>query len=205
MNTREAVAHRVRAERKQRGYTQEKLAEILGVHPKTVRNWETMKAFPENDALEKMAQEFGGSWFRDQGSLKGEEPRGTEPPDTRTALLIVVQAVEETEQLRSRVTELEAEVEKLRSQVAPPATNGSPRKETLDHALARYGLKLTDFQELYRKRPGAIWTVLNAADRGEPNAADGLLTMAMQEAPMPGEIGEAMRDEFERRDDKGDE
>jgi transcriptional regulator with XRE-family HTH domain len=51
--------HRLRTERKQQGWTQAKLAEVLGVSTKTVTRWEVGRSMPFPYYREKLSALFG--------------------------------------------------------------------------------------------------------------------------------------------------
>ena len=48
----------IAVQRKQKGYTQKKLAELLGISDKTVSKWECGKGFPEVSLLLPLCKEL---------------------------------------------------------------------------------------------------------------------------------------------------
>lgn len=53
-----AISDKIKSLRKERGWTQEKLAKKLGVLQPHLNRWETKKAYPSIDALKKLSRIF---------------------------------------------------------------------------------------------------------------------------------------------------
>ena len=50
------LGENIKIKRKEKRLTQEKLAEIIGVHPNTIRQWEKNKNSPKTQDIEKLAE-----------------------------------------------------------------------------------------------------------------------------------------------------
>ena len=55
----ENYAELLKAERKARKLTQEKMAELLGVEPVAIGTWERGKAYPNEDSIRKIRAAIG--------------------------------------------------------------------------------------------------------------------------------------------------
>ena len=59
-----SIAENIRAYRKQRGLTQEQLAEVLGVSVGAVYKWESRSSLPELRLIMEMAVSLRSPWTR---------------------------------------------------------------------------------------------------------------------------------------------
>ena len=63
------IGEKIKYCRKQIGITQDKLAELTGIHPVSIRKYETNKMQPQPPQLEKIAAALGVSYNALNGSL----------------------------------------------------------------------------------------------------------------------------------------
>ena len=81
------IGEKIKYCRKQIGITQDKLAELTGIHPVSIRKYETNKMQPQPPQLEKIAAALGVSY----NALNGSDTAGLrletvgDPPDQRRA------------------------------------------------------------------------------------------------------------------------
>lgn len=173
------------------GVRRSELAEALKTTRASIGDWLKGKYPPKPENLAIIAEYYGVDTLYLSGV---EEPSSVDLAALGSALRLAKKAHEE---LGSAIRQMEDGMRRREAAASTPPPPVKPRapggEETLDEALARYGHRLSDFQELYQRRPGVLWTVIRAADRGEPNAADALDTMAMPTQVQPGEKGEAAR------------
>ena len=75
------IGDKIKRKRQEFNYTQEKLAELLGVTWKTVYRWEKCVAVPRHDMLQKLAKIFNVSpaWFLSNKWLEPEKPPNIDP------------------------------------------------------------------------------------------------------------------------------
>lgn len=108
MEFRELFAKRLKAARLERGYTQEKLAQLSGVHANAIAKYETMVIIPSVETLRKLAEalEVSADYFVfDQATMEGV-PKIADPalfeqffvlerldPDEREAAMTLLNAL----------------------------------------------------------------------------------------------------------------
>ncbi len=102
---------RLKRAREEAGIGPTELARVLSVDRSMIYNYEKGRNEMSLSILERFAAATGKpvEWFLGTGD---------EPLNTKAALSVVVRAVEDNERLRSRVSELESEVQDLRAQLA---------------------------------------------------------------------------------------
>ena len=71
------IGEKIKYCRKQIGITQDKLAELTGIHPVSIRKYETNKMQPQPPQLEKIAAALGVSY----NALNGSDTAGNPPKE----------------------------------------------------------------------------------------------------------------------------
>src|SRR4051794_24258198 len=64
--------HPLKVEREQRGWSQRKIAKVLGIHARTVSRWESRLAMPQQHYREQLSLLFGKT-VEELGLLEGED------------------------------------------------------------------------------------------------------------------------------------
>ena len=72
------IGEKIKYCRKQIGITQDKLAELTGIHPVSIRKYETNKMQPQPPQLKNFADAIGDSYIDLNGSDKAVRRRETD-------------------------------------------------------------------------------------------------------------------------------
>src|SRR5690348_13746408 len=81
-------AHQLRQERLRNGWTQEELADLVGVTPLTIRRWEAGSSIPHPYYREILAGLFGERAQRFEWNYQAKFGKGSETSPSPTALLL---------------------------------------------------------------------------------------------------------------------
>ena len=83
------LGSRIRQQRMQHGWSQEKLAELMGVSRQAVTKWETGRSAPTADKLYELAQLFGTTVDLLMPPASPEPPAPPAPPPERVIIRTV--------------------------------------------------------------------------------------------------------------------